>query len=260
MNSSNQPVKTFKENNVKKLLDLCQPYISEISHALYVGKEIERANNPERESTLRATIEDVKRLRREHFLLKDMVLEEVLPKYRGIINYDKIFQLYHTFPGVIEKIKEIAETGAFDGVFIVSHYNSAREAEAKLRFFKKYLPMVRVILVKFHQDEFVLGNDQFNQARQRTNKVNDFRIQTGIDDYSLTSFIDDSISIIDEAIELGVRHCLHKKKKDKTLALLDIAFANDTRGLYAARPLVFENRTFYIIETTLVVCCRVSSV
>ena len=45
MNSSNQPVKTFKENNVKKLLDLCQPYISEISHALYVGKEIERAKN-----------------------------------------------------------------------------------------------------------------------------------------------------------------------------------------------------------------------
>ena len=37
-------------------------------------------------------------------------------------------------------------------------------------------------------------------------------------------------------------------------------FANDTRGLYAARPLVFEKGTFYIVEITLVVCCRVSPV
>ena len=43
MNNLNHPVKTFKENNVRKLCDLCQPYISEISHALYLGREIERA-------------------------------------------------------------------------------------------------------------------------------------------------------------------------------------------------------------------------
>ena len=45
MNNSNQPVKTFKDNNVKKLLDLCQPYISEISHALYMGREVEKAKH-----------------------------------------------------------------------------------------------------------------------------------------------------------------------------------------------------------------------
>ena len=45
MNNLNHPVKTFKENNVRKLCDLCQPYISEISHALYMGRELERAKH-----------------------------------------------------------------------------------------------------------------------------------------------------------------------------------------------------------------------
>ena len=45
MNNSNQPVKTFKDNKVKPLLDSCQPYISEISHALYMGREIQKAKN-----------------------------------------------------------------------------------------------------------------------------------------------------------------------------------------------------------------------
>ena len=39
----NHPVKTFKESKVHELLDLCQPYISEISHALYMGREVQRA-------------------------------------------------------------------------------------------------------------------------------------------------------------------------------------------------------------------------
>ena len=43
MNNLNHPVKTFKESKVAVLLDMCQPYISEISHALYMGREVQRA-------------------------------------------------------------------------------------------------------------------------------------------------------------------------------------------------------------------------
>jgi len=43
MNSKNEPVIHFKENDTHKLRDLCQPYISEISHALYFGSELEKA-------------------------------------------------------------------------------------------------------------------------------------------------------------------------------------------------------------------------
>lgn len=43
MNSKNEPVIHFKENDTHKLRDLCQPYISEVSHALYFGSELEKA-------------------------------------------------------------------------------------------------------------------------------------------------------------------------------------------------------------------------
>ena len=43
MNNLDHPVKTFKGNNVHKLRDMCQPYISEISHALYLGSELQKA-------------------------------------------------------------------------------------------------------------------------------------------------------------------------------------------------------------------------
>ena len=45
MNSKNEPVTDFKENDVHKLRDLCLPYISEVSHALYLGSELQRAQN-----------------------------------------------------------------------------------------------------------------------------------------------------------------------------------------------------------------------
>ena len=43
MNNKNEVVKHFKEDNVQALRDLCQPYISEISHALYLGCELQKA-------------------------------------------------------------------------------------------------------------------------------------------------------------------------------------------------------------------------
>ena len=45
MNSNNELVKSFKEDDVHKLRDLCLPYVSEVSHALYLGSELQRAKN-----------------------------------------------------------------------------------------------------------------------------------------------------------------------------------------------------------------------
>ena len=45
MNNKNEPVMHFKENDIHKLRDLCQPYISEISHSLYLGSELQRAKH-----------------------------------------------------------------------------------------------------------------------------------------------------------------------------------------------------------------------
>lgn len=186
--------------------------------------EIERAITPEKKAKIKSTIDEIKRLRKEHFLFKDMVLEEVLPKYVGLINYDNIYQMHRTFTDVIEKIREISLTGVFEDIYIVSHYNSSREGNAKVHFFKKYLPMVKVVLVKFHKDKFILGDDAKNCSRARTNKLLDFSDQTGITDFSQCSFIDDTPSIIAEAQELGMGHCEHKGKRITTVSLLENAF------------------------------------
>ena len=45
MNKNNEVIKHFKEDDVHKLRDLCQPYISEVSHGLYLGSELQRAKN-----------------------------------------------------------------------------------------------------------------------------------------------------------------------------------------------------------------------
>ena len=45
MNDKNEPEMHFKDDNVQKLRDLCQPYVSEIPHALYLGVELQRAKN-----------------------------------------------------------------------------------------------------------------------------------------------------------------------------------------------------------------------
>ncbi len=196
--------------------------------------EDERARNDERVSKLQMAIEEVKKLRSEHFLLKDMVLEEALPEYRRRIDYNAIFQLRNTFDGVIEKIRGICETGIFDEIFIVSHYNSPAEAEAKRRFFAKYLPTVKVILVEFHKDKFTVGDDAKNKSRERTNKITEFLALQEIIDYTLLYFIDDTVSIVDEALSiardpsvglLGEGCCLFKRKKEKTVDLLDIIVA-----------------------------------
>ena len=185
--------------------------------------EIERSNNVLKEDQLRRAIENIGKLRKAHFLLKDMVLEEVLPKYQGRIDYYAIFQYENTFPGVINKINEVKESEIFDDIYIVSHYNSDNEKDAKLSFFNVYLPDIKVVFVKFHQDEFSLlpENAEKNKTRSRTNKILDFTKQTGIEDFSLTAFIDDTISIIEEARELQVRNCFHKGKRDNTTSLIE---------------------------------------
>ncbi len=197
---------------LNKMESRCRDQLHELEDERASAEEIEHQ---------KLTIEGICRLREEHFLLKDMVLEEVLEKYVGRIDYDKIFQMHNTFPGVIDKIREIQAAGVFDKIFIVSHYNSAREAAAKERFFAKFLPGVEVILVEFHKDNFIVGDDEKNKLRQRQNKIAVFSARTGIVDLSLSSFIDDTLSIVDEARKFGVGTCVFRSKKDKTTTLLE---------------------------------------
>ena len=198
---------------------------SEKCHRQLHRLEIERSTNEEDEKRLNSTIEKIRMLRREHFYFKDMVLEEVYPEYQNRIDYRPIYQLHNAYPGVVEKIKELSNMDLFDDIYVVSHYNSNNEALAKLDFFSRNLPKIKVILMKFHKEPFSLEpeDEEKNKKRERTNKILEFSKMTGITDFSMTSFFDDSLSICEEAKRQGVAHCVCKDETNGTLFLLEEA-------------------------------------
>ena len=201
---------------------------SQRAHDEYHKWQYERSNDLEKLKKIRERIEEIGNRRREHFLLKDQVLEEVYPEYENRIDYDRIYQMRNTFPGIIKKIIDIWESGVYNKIFIVTHSNSPREVMAKMRFFRKYLPMVELVFVKFHDEKFYYNPEEFekNYLRRRTNKIEAFIKTTGIQDLSNSSFMDDTGSIVTEADELGVGYTYYKSEEEDSVEKLEGIFAD----------------------------------
>lgn len=174
--------------------------------------EEERSNNPQELGAIKKRIISVQKKKQEHYEYKDMVLEEVRHEYENKIDYYNIYQLNNTFDGVINMIYTIYGKGLFKEIYVLSHVNCENEIKAKKNFFKKYLPMIKFIPVYFHLDNFYNNDGSINHDRLRTNKIEYFQKYTGINDLSRTYFIDDSISIIDEAKAIGLSNAYYKNK------------------------------------------------
>ena len=142
----------------------------------------------------------------------DEVLEEVFPLYEGKIDYDKIYQLSNAFVDVIDKIRELYFARKFRKIYVCTHCNSKKEIEAKGRFFKKYLPMVTVVYVPFHDIPYIYDSTRYfeNRDRPRTNKPAYFFDVTE-EDPTKTLFGDDSREICNEAEECGA-HSFHRDR------------------------------------------------
>lgn len=182
---------------------------------------------------IKSSILKLSKLRLTHFDHKDLVLEEVLPEYKNRIDYSKIYTIDNVYPGVIELIKEIWNQGIYDKIFVNSQVNPDSEIEAKVNFFNEYLPMVQFVPVRFHLEPyFDLVTHKKNNNRKRSNKIECFKIMTGIEDLSNSSFIDDTSGVIEEAKKAGVGNCYYKTKDMDTNHLLRNAVV-DT--LYVAK-------------------------
>lgn len=207
----------------KYLNDLASKLQSEIDQL-----NMERPNDSELKKSKERERQAVKELINDHFYAKDMVLEEVLPEYKDRIDYFKIYQKENLFPGILDRLNEIIGMKIFDDVYIVSHYNSENERMAKEQFFEANIPGIKVMLMKFHKEPFSLNAEdkEKNKKRERTNKILEFTNLTGIDDFSMTSFIDDSCSIVEEAEYLGVKNCYFKDKMKETGIYLEDAIEN----------------------------------
>lgn len=182
--------------------------------------EEDRSNDTHQHNLIRKKIRDVEKKRKEHYEYKDKVLEEVTDRYKGKIDYEKIYQLENTFDGVISMLYTIHSKGLFSEIYILSHANSKREIEAKKKFFQKYLHMATFIPVMFHVDPFYNRDGSKNTKRARTNKMAFFKNYTGMEDLSNVYFIDDTESIINEARELGVGYTYFKNDSTTTSDLL----------------------------------------
>ena len=139
-----------------------------------------------------------------HIITKDEVLEERKDIYKNRINYSEMYVLKNTYPGIIDIIMAIYETGYFNKIYITTHVNTVREAMAKKAFFSKYLPMVEVIAIPFKKDPYIDDKDFYfdNANRKRTNKPLEFFGVTNEDPESAL-FVDDTEAICKQAIELG---------------------------------------------------------
>ena len=193
--------------------------------------EEERSNNCRELLLLEKQIENSTQMRKMHFDLKDLVLEEVLREYKNRINY-AIYTRENAFPGAIDQLNEIADRGVYDQIFMCSHVNTDCEVEEKYKAVKKeFQGRVILIPVKFHSVPYfdpITGEKNVN--RLRANKIELFKIITGIKDLSKSSFIDDKSDIVDEARDAGVGFCYHKTPEDNTRDLLRRAYIDTLYG------------------------------
>ena len=147
-------------------------------------------------------------------ITRDEVLEEVNDLYKGKIDYNKIYVIENTYPGVIELIKKIYDSGYFDKIYITTHVNSEKEIIAKKKFFAKYLPMVEVRCYYFHEMPYDHNKDNYfqNANRTRSNKPKLFFEDTH-ENPKFTHFVDDSEVICNEARALGAK-ATHRYPED----------------------------------------------
>ena len=192
-------------------------------HDLLYKLEYERANDYEEEKhIIHRKLADLGEERERCRLLKDIVLEEVYHKYEDRIDYYSIYTLENAYPGVINMINNIYETGVYENIYILSHVNSESEVFAKNLFFSKYLPFVKFIPVKFHEEPFHYNKEDTwrNLKRKRTNKIERFQKITGIESLDKLTFIDDSETIIQEAEQMMVGRTYYKRKDENIVDIL----------------------------------------
>lgn len=204
------------DEQVEKILYMaCAKYLLELNMQIELLEKKRNQMQEERESDekiseIENAIKKLEQQKKKHYLSKDYVLEEVCPHFRKLINYFKIYVKENTYVGVIDFIRFIGNLKLFDGIYVLSQYNTDDEKLAKEMFFHEYLPMLEVVLVPFHPlQRFDPVTFMPNLDRKRSNKMLYFMdymlkkpgvtIDNLIDDMSNSFYVDDSQANIDDA-------------------------------------------------------------
>ena len=161
---------------------------------------------------------------KEHFELKDQVLEEAKPEYENVINYDEIYRVENVFPGVLESLWEIDDRRIYDEKINNSHINVGREVKAKDRLLKSEFPPMIFVPIRFHALPY-RGEGTTLKNQEATDKV--FRMTRLVKDIGpLSTYVDNSPGVIKCVNKCGFRPYLVHRGQDPRDVIIQAA--NDT--------------------------------
>ena len=169
---------------------------------------------------------EIERKIKRHFELKDQVLEETEPKYQNIINYDEIYTRENVYPGVIETLWEIYKYRIYQKMINNTHVNIGREIKAKERLLKECFPPLEFVPIYFHIFPYRDHEGFVNKDRKPSDKV--LRMERALNyiDPLISTYVDNSMSVIKCAKKLGLRTYYVDKSQDSREAIIEAA--NDT--------------------------------
>ena len=179
--------------------------------------------------------EELSLLIREHYFMKDQVLEEVKEEFKGKIPYDLIYTFENAYEGVLDTIRFVYVSRVFDAIILNSHQNCQFEIDGKERFHKYYLPFLQTFYPPFHKDKFdpSLPNLLDNNDRVRTHKGIYLMEQLGVTNLKGFYAVDDGYHICKEYNECGAKSFYKAPGLTSSAVIMQAASAayNDRRKL-----------------------------
>ncbi len=194
----------------------------------------------ERIQNLKRQLKEAKEEQKRHFDLKDQVLEEVFEEYQNRIPYHDIITLKNMFKGVVKVINLMIKLRLYSKCYVVSHCNVDSEVNSKRKFLKEnFGDNVVFVPVSFHKDSYFDEEGNKREHRERTNKIREFvefliyelkekypdksdeEIKEIIKEIFINSaYIEDTYTIIEEALNEGIGYAYHRNSDNATSKLL----------------------------------------
>ena len=169
---------------------------------------------------------ELERKIKKHFELKDQVLEETEKKYKNIINYDEIYRRENVYPGVLEALWKIHESGIYQKMVNNTHVNMEREIKAKERLLKNDFPPMEFVPIYFHIIPYRDREGFINKDRKPSDKVLRMARTKKYINPLISTYVDNSAGVIRCANKLGFRSYFVKKGQDPRDSIIQAA--NDT--------------------------------
>ena len=169
---------------------------------------------------------EIERKIKRHFELKDQVLEETEKKYQNIINYDEIYRIENVYPGVLEALWKIHERGIYQQMLNNTHVNVNREIKAKERLLREEFPPMEFVPIYFHIFPYRDHEGLINKDRKPSDKVIRMVKKVGYINPLISTYVDNSISVIKCAKKVGLRPYFVDKNQDPKDSIIQAA--NDT--------------------------------